>query len=117
MKFCEFARRLKPLISGKMNNGEFARELFQRIMAQSDDLNALIDISTNTFRKYYNGERCIENPSKLALASLDIEQFAGWIDGFGVDTCNLIAKELAPYCDAMTPENVGECCADCSSTF
>lgn len=60
MRFAEFARRLKNIISGlnSGNGGDFAKELFKNILDIDDgkfDLD--YDISPASYRAYFRGDR------------------------------------------------------------
>lgn len=60
MKFSEFARRLKAIISDEESStgGNFAKELFRNILKIEDEkLDLDEDISMPTYRAYFRGDR------------------------------------------------------------
>ena len=62
MKFAEFARRLKNIISdsASVSGGDFAKELFKNILDIKDGkLDLDEDVTPSSYRAYFRGDRDI----------------------------------------------------------
>ena len=111
MKFDEFARRLKNIISGldSGNGGAFAKELFQNILDIDDgkfDLD--VDIAPSAYRAYFRGDRGLGQLAPKIRRYVEPEVFSTYIAGLGDDEQRDIFKEFAPDCLGMTDQNIPE---------
>lgn len=111
MKFAEFARRLKNIISGldSGNGGDFAKELFKNILDIDDgkfDLD--YDISLSAYRVYFRGDRGLARLAPRIRKYVEPELFVSYIEDLGPDAQRDIFKEFAADCPGMTDRNIPE---------
>lgn len=111
MKFDEFARRLKNIISGSDsgNGGEFAKELLENILDIDDgkfDLDD--DIAPSAYRAYFRGDRGLARLAPKIRKYVEPELFVAYINGLGPDVQHDIFKEFATDCPGMTDQNIPE---------
>ena len=111
MRFAEFARRLKNIISGlnSGNGGDFAKELFKNILDIDDgkfDLD--YDISPASYRAYFRGDRDLTRLAPKIRKYVEPELFVCYIDALGADEQRDIFKEFATDCPGMTDRNIPE---------
>lgn len=111
VKFSDFARRLKNIVSGVETGkgGDFAKELFQNILQIDDEEIDLDEVnSPSTYRAYFRGDRDITRFAQKIRKYVEPELFYSYIDGMGDDIQHDIFKEFAADCPGMTEQNVPE---------
>lgn len=111
MKFAEFARRLKKIISGSdsVSGGAFAKELFKNILDIKDgklDLDA--GVAPSSYRAYFRGDRDITGFAPKIRKYVEPELFYSYINGQGEEAQRDIFKEFAADCPGMTDRNIPE---------
>lgn len=111
MKFAEFARRLKSIISDSdsVSGGAFAKELFKNILDIKDGkLDLDEDVAPSSYRAYFRGDRDITGFAPKIRKYVEPELFYSYIDGQGEEAQRDIFKEFAADCPGMTDRNVPE---------
>ena len=111
MKFAEFAKRLKNIISGldSGNGGDFAKELFKNILDIDDNkIDLDTDISPSAYRAYFRGDRDLTRLAPKIRKYVEPELFVSYIDALGADEQHDILKEFAADCTGMTDDNIPE---------
>lgn len=109
MKFTEFARRLKNIISGSdsAGGGAFAKELFKNILDIKDGkLDLDTGVAPSSYRAYFRGDRDITGFAPRIRKYVEPELFYAYIDKLGDDIQHDIFKEFASDCPGMTDRNV-----------
>lgn len=109
MKFSEFARRLKNIISGvdSSKGGPFVKKLFENILEINDgkfDLDN--DISPAAYRAYFRGDRELTRLVPKIRKYVEPQYFVSYIDEFGNEIQHDIFKEFAVDCPGMDERNV-----------
>ena len=107
MEFTEFIQLLKPIIGGSYNTGLFTRTIFEAIVTADGELQ-IRDISTNTFKAYYNGKTKITTIAKRILPYIDPEQFVSYLDNFPDATIQRLCSTFQPYIKDMDWNNASE---------
>lgn len=111
MKFAEFARRLKNIIScqDSGSGGAFVKEIFKNILDINDgkfDLDN--DISPSAYRAYFSGDRGLSRIAPSIRKYVEPELFVSYIKSFGDDVQHDIFKQFASDCPGMTEWNIPE---------
>ncbi len=88
MDFTEFANRLRDIIGGTDNTAAFTKSLFETV---TDDTDALKDVSTETYKSYFNGNTSISRLAKKLLPRMSMEGFIEYIEQFEGDTLQRLA--------------------------
>lgn len=88
MDFTEFANRLRDIIGGTDNTAAFTKSLFETV---TDDTDALKDVSTETYKSYFNGNTSISRLAKKILPRMSMEGFIEYIEQFEGDTLQRLA--------------------------
>lgn len=111
MKFAEFAKRLKNIISGldSGNGGDFVKELFKNILDIDDnEFDLDTDISPSAYRAYFRGDRDLTRLAPKIRKYVEPELFVSYIYALGADEQHDILKEFAADCPGMTDDNIPE---------
>lgn len=111
MKFAEFARRLKSIISDSdsVSGGAFAKELFKNILDIKDGkLDLDENVAPSSYRAYFRGDGDITGFAPKIRKYVESELFYSYIDGQGEEAQRDIFKEFAADCPGMTDRNVPE---------
>lgn len=111
MKFSEFAKRLKDIIShdDSVRGRDFVKELFKNILDVTDDQFDLdTSVSPSAYHAYYCGERGLSRLVPKIRKYVEPELFVAYIDSLGEDVQRDIFKEFAKDCPGMTDKNIPE---------
>ena len=107
MEFKEFAAKLKPIIGGSNSTSAFAKALFE-LMLNDEDLAQIEDLSTASFKSYYNGRTKITKIAQRILPYLEPENFSSYLDGFPEASIQELCKSFEKDIDNITPFNASE---------
>lgn len=107
MEFTEFAHKLKPIIGGSYNTQIFVKTLFESILTEDGFLH-LEDVSTNTFKAYYNGQTKITKIAQRILPHIDPEQFINYLDNFPEATTQRLYDTFRPNIESLDLHNTSE---------
>ena len=107
MEFTEFAHILKPIIGGSYNTHVFTKTLFEAIISE-DDLSLIEDISTSSYKAYYNGKSKITKTAQKILPHSDPELFASYLNDFPEATTKRLYDAFKDYIEDIDLYNTTE---------
>lgn len=113
MEFCDFATKLKDIISKGSRDPDFVRELFLNVVKNQEDIDYINEhISDTTARYYLRGEHSIERVARRIQKHYEPELFAAYINGVGEQAQQDICHAFEPFIPDINMFNVAEKCRD-----
>ncbi len=98
ISFSQFAEAVRCLFPGDLNNGEYVKELFSKIVdfGENEEGNPIYSRSTDTFKRYYSGNS-IRGFAGLIIGNLDLFKFENYVGKQSPDDIEAARKSLAEY--------------------
>lgn len=97
MDFTTFANTLRPAIGAEENTSDFTKTLFEAILPK-DQHHTLKQISTETYKSYFNGHTGISRLARSILPFIEKDEFVEYLKGFPDSAtqkiCDAFADEL-----------------------
>lgn len=98
ISFSQFAEAVRCLFPGSLNNGEYVKELFSKIIdfGEGEDGNPVYSRSLDTFKRYYSGSSIREFAGRI-IGNIDLFKFENYVNKQSPDDIEAARRALAEY--------------------
>lgn len=107
-EFKFFAQTLATKYKKRQKVEAFAESLFRKIYLPEEDISPLDNTEPRTFRAYYYGQNDITALAEQIASSLDINNFARFIETDSDDTIEYLCEKFSPVCDDINEKNYAQ---------
>ncbi len=107
MEFSDFVKLLHPVIGAGSSTHAFARTLFDSIVTDEGQV-VLDELSTNTYKAYFNGNTQITKLAQKISAYIEPEEFIGYIEQFSDAAVQSLCDSFQESLPDIHLHNAGE---------